>query len=280
MTRMVSSFWRAAAYCLHPRVIWLSLLPVLLLMAISAAGTYLFWQGAVTALEHFLDSTVVIQTVRAWLNAVGLHAAVSMVSHLLLIVAVTPVLVVATLLAVSTLMTPALVRLVAQRRFPDLAQHHGASFGASVAWALGSSVMALVAVVVTSPMWIVPPLVLVLPPLIWAWLTARVMAFDALADHADAPERRAVLEANRGTLLLMGVVVGMLGVTPSLLWTFGLMAIAMAPLLVPLSVWIYTLIFIFSSLWFGHFCLDALQDLRRVRQSRPDAAPVLMETSS
>ena len=279
MNRLVSSFWRAAAYCLHPRVIWLSFVPVLLLMAISATGAYFFWQGAVTALELFLDSTVVIQTVRAWLNAVGLHAAVSMVSHLLLIVAVTPVLVVATLLAVSTLMTPALVRLVAQRRFPDLAQHQGASFGASVVWALGSSGLALVAMVVSSPMWIVPPLVLVLPPLIWGWLTARVMAFDALANHADAQERRAVLEGNRGTLLLMGVAVGMLGVTPSLLWTFGLMAIAMAPLLVPLSVWVYTLIFVFSSLWFAHFCLDALQDLRRDQHTPQKAAPVHLETS-
>jgi len=280
MSRMVSSFWRAAAYCLHPRVIWLSFLPVLLMMAISAASAYFFWQGAVAAVEVFLDSTVVIQTVRAWLHAVGLHGAVNMVPPLLLIVAVTPVLVVATLLAVSTLMSPALVRLVAQRRFPTLVQRHGASFSASVAWALGSSVLALLAMLVTTPMWIVPPLVLVLPPLIWGWLTGRVMAFDALAAHADSAERRAVLEEHRTSLLVMGVVVGVLGVTPSVLWTFGLMAIAMAPLLVPLSVWMYTLIFVFSSLWFGHFCLDALQELRKVQEATPQPAQTLIEIQS
>jgi hypothetical protein len=267
MTRMVSSFWRAAAYCLHPRVIWLSFLPVLLLMAISAAGAYFFWQSAISVLEQLLESTVLIQTVRAWLDAVGLHAALNMVPSLLLIVGLTPLLVLATLLAVSTLMTPALVRLAAQRRFPDLVQRCGASFAASVMWALASSGVALLALAVTSPMWIVPPLVLVLPPLIWGWLTARVMAFDALAAHADASERRALLSENHVPLLVMGVVVGMLGVTPSLLWTLGLMAIAMAPLLVPLSVWVYTLIFVFSSLWFAHFCLDALQE----RRARPAA---------
>lgn len=278
MSRMVSSFWRAGAYCLHPRVIALSVLPVLLLMAASAAGAYFFWATAVSALELFLESTVVIQTVQAWLHAVGMHGATRMVSPLILIVALTPVLVIATLLAVSILMTPALVRLVAQRRFAHLVQRTGASFSASLLWALGSSLLALLATVVTSPMWIVPPLVLVLPPLIWGWLTGRIMAFDALATHADSTERRAVLEQNRIALLGMGMVVGMLSVTPSLLWTLGLMAIAMAPLLVPLSVWLYTLIFVFSSLWFAHFCLDALQDLRRVQPTAHAAFPELLDT--
>jgi len=273
MNRMASSFWRAALYCLHPRVIWLSFLPVLALMAISAAGAYFYWQNAISALALLLESTVVMHPVRAWLGAVGLQGVSNMVPSLLLIVGLTPMLVIATLLAVSVWMAPALVRLVAQRRFPDLIQRHGASWWSSLAWALGSSFLALVAIVVTAPMWIVPPLVLIVPPLIWGWLTARVMSFDALAAHADSTERQAVLEKNRASLLTMGMVVGMLGVTPSLLWTMGLMAIAMAPLLVPLSVWLYTLIFVFSSLWFGHFCLDALQELRVSQQASQSATP-------
>jgi len=67
-------------------------------------------------------------------------------------------------------------------------------------------------------------------------------------------------------------------VTPSLLWTMGLMAIAMAPLLVPMSVWLYTLIFVFSSLWFAHFCLDALQAVRHVQPRPQSASPEPIET--
>jgi len=111
-------------------------------------------------------------------------------------------------------------------------------------------------------MWIVPPLVLILPPAIWAWLTYRVMAFDALADHASSAERQTLLLTHKPTLIVMGLVIGFLGATPSLLWSMGLMAIAMAPLLLPLSVWLYTLVFVFASLWFIHFCLSALQMLR------------------
>ena len=269
MNLFVSSFWRAAAYCLYPRVIWLSLVPVLLLMGTSAALAHFYWQDAIGALGTFLESSVVISTVWAWLDGVGLGGVKSMLAPLLLIVVVTPLMVVATLLLVSLLMTPALVNLVSLRRFPGLARLHGASFLASAGWALGSSLLALVAMVVSIPMWIVPPLVLVLPPLIWGWLTGRVMAFDALAAHASADERRTLLQIHRKSLLAMGLVAGLLGAAPSLLWSVGLMAIAMAPLLVPLSIWVYTLIFIFSALWFVHFCLEALQALRN-ESSAPD----------
>ncbi len=260
--RIFVSFWRAAAYCLHPRVIVLSLLPVVVLMASSAALAHFFWQSAISALATFLESSALLATVWAWLEAVGIGGVKSMLAPLLLIVAVTPFMVVSTLLLVSVLMTPALVRLVAQRRFPGLELRHGASFWSSAGWALGSSLLALTAMVVSLPMWIVPPLVLVLPPLIWGWLTSRVMAFDALAAHASASERRTLLRLHGKALLTMGLVVGFMGGAPSLLWSLGLMAIAMAPLLVPLSVWAYTLIFVFSSLWFAHFCLEALQTLR------------------
>ena len=69
MSLLVSSFWRAAAYCLHPRVIWLSLVPVLLLMGTSAALAHFYWQDAIGALGAFLESSVVISTVWAWLDA-------------------------------------------------------------------------------------------------------------------------------------------------------------------------------------------------------------------
>ena len=76
--------------------------------------------------------------------------------------------------------------------------------------------LALVALVLPMPLWLIPPLVLVLPPLIWGWLTARVMAFDALADHGSAEERNALLRQHRWPLLGIGVLCGYLGAAPSI----------------------------------------------------------------
>ena len=103
---------------------------------------------------------------------------------------------------------------------------------------------------------------LVLPPLIWGWLTYRVMAYDALADHASADERQLIFKEHRGILLVIGILSGFMGAAPSLIWASGAMFVAMAPILVPVAIWIYTLVFAFSSLWFAHFGLAALQALR------------------
>jgi len=262
MGLLISSFWRAVLYCLHPKVILLSLLPLLLAMGAAGLLAYLFWQSAQDALLAVLDASVFVSTLAAWLAAVGLPALKAMLAPLILIVVLTPLVVVCTVLLVSTLMTPALVRVVAERRFPTLERRHGASFVASLGWTLISCALALVATIVTSPMWILPPLVLILPPAIWAWLTYRVMAFDALADHASSAERQTILATPKFALITMGFVVGFLGATPSLLWSMGLMALAMAPLLLPFSVWLYTVVFVFASLWFIHYGLAALAALR------------------
>jgi hypothetical protein len=262
MGLLLSSFWRAVLYCLHPKVILLSLLPLLLAMGAAGLLAYFFWQSTQEAVLALLDASVFVTSLAAWLAAVGLPALKTMLAPLILIVVLTPLVVVCTVLLVSTAMTPAMVRIVANRRFPALERRHGASFVASVGWTLISCALSLVAIIVTSPMWIVPPLVLVLPPAIWAWLTYRVMAFDALADHASSAERQTILSTHKTALVTMGFVVGFLGATPSLLWSMGLMAIAMAPLLLPLSVWLYTVVFVFASLWFIHYGLAALAALR------------------
>jgi len=143
---------------------------------------------------------------------------------------------------------------------------------ASVFWSLGSTFVALVVLVVSLPLWLIPPLVLILPPLIWGWLTYRVFAYDALASHASADERRQLLREHRGALLAMGVLSGYLGAAPSLLWASGAMFVALAPLLVPVAIWIYTLVFAFASLWFAHYCLAALDAQRRAAVS-PAVSP-------
>jgi cobalamin biosynthesis protein CobD/CbiB len=166
------------------------------------------------------------------------------------------------LLAVALLIAPALVALVARLRFPQLQAKQGASLWRSVVWSLGSALAALAALVVSMPLWAVPPLILVLPPLIWGWLTYRVMAFDALSQHASDTERRLILRRHRLALLAMGVGCGFLGAAPSVVWASTLLFAAAFPLLLPVAVWIYTLVFIFSALWFSHYCLAALQALR------------------
>lgn len=262
MNLLIDSFWRALAYCLRPRVIVLSFLPLVLMVALALGLGYYFWDSTLEWVRGALEASSIINNVWDWLQGMGAGSLKLMLAPLLVIFAVTPVIVVLSLLTVAVLMTPALTRLVAQRRFPELERKHGGSIFLSLLWSLGSTLLAVIALLISIPLWLVPPLILVLPPLIWGWLTYRVMAFDALAEHASAEERREIFRRHKGWLLGIGVFCGYLGAAPSLLWASGALFAAAFVFLAPIVIWIYTLIFALSSLWFAHYCLTALQTLR------------------
>jgi len=77
MSLILDSFWRAVAYCLHPRVIALSMLPLALMIAAAFGLGYFFWDAALDAVrlleraEYLVvatDSRVVLETVRRTLG--------------------------------------------------------------------------------------------------------------------------------------------------------------------------------------------------------------------
>lgn len=262
MGEMFDAFWRAVAYCLHPRVILLSLLPLLAASSLSLVLGYFFWEGAVQAVRAALDDWSLSAAALAWLESIGGGGFRAVVAPLVVVALALPVVVVLSLLMVALWATPSIVNLVGKRRFAMLERRHGAPLWQSVGWSLGYTLLALILLVLSLPLWLIPPLVLVLPPLIWGWLTYRVMAFDVLAEHASADERRRILREARLPLLTMGIICGYLGAAPSLVWALSALTLIFAPLLIVVSVWLYTLVFIFSAAWFAHFALARLNKLR------------------
>lgn len=262
MPLLLDAFWRAVAYCLHPRVILLSILPLLLVGGVAALLGYFYWEAAVAGVRAGMENSQLLVALFQWLDSIGATSFRSVLAPMVIVAIAVPVIVVLSLLLVAVLMTPAIVNLVAARRFPNLERRHGASLWQSVSMSLGCTLLALLALAISIPLWFIPPLVLVLPPLIWGWLSYRVMAFDVLAEHASREERQAILHGHRWPLLGMGVVTGYLGAAPSLVWAFSALTLIFAPVLIVVAVWLYTLVFAFSALWFAHYALAALQALR------------------
>ncbi len=273
MSALFDAFWRAAGYCLHWRVMLWSLLPLLVAGALVGGLGWAYWEGAVAAVRAFLEQWSLVGSLLRWLESIGAAQWRSLVAPMIVVALAVPTVVVCTLLLVATLVTPAVVRLVAARRFPGLQARHGAAWWQGLLWSLVCTLAALAALVLSVPLWFVPPLVLMLPPLIWGWLTCRVLGFDVLAHHASPDERRFVLRHRRWPLLAMGVLCGYLGALPSLLWALSAATLIFAPILVLVSVWLYTLVFAFAACWFAHYALAELQRLRRAEEAAAAAAP-------
>ena len=274
MNLFLDSFWRAAGYCLRPRVIAMSFLPLILMVALALGLGYLYWDATLVWVRATLEASSVVSSMLAWLDRVGAGGLKTVLAPLLVIFAVTPLIVLLCLLVVALLMVPAIVSLVAERRFPQLERKRGGSWLGGLFWSLGSALLALLALVVSIPLWLVPPLILILPPVIWGWLTYRVMAYDALAEHASRQERVELFKRHRAWLLGIGMLTGFLGAAPSVLWASGALFAVAFVVLVPFAVWIYTLVFAFAALWFTHYSLAALQSLRaEVAPGTPPIAP-------
>ncbi|GAB1387960.1 MAG: hypothetical protein AMXMBFR78_29670 [Rubrivivax sp.] len=264
MRDMLDASWRAAAYCWHPLALLWGLLP----LALAAGGVlglgWIGWEEAVAQARALLERTELLATLFDWLQAIGLPDLRPVLAPLLVVALTMPVLVLLTLLLVAWLLAPAMVALVARRRFPALAASpEAAGRGRALGWALLCALAALAALVFSMPLWLLPPLVFVLPPLVWGWLCYRVFSFCALARHASAGERRLLLHQRRWALRGAALLCGLACALPTLSWTLGATALVMAPLLMPLLLWLYTILFAFATLWFTHYLLAALQRLRQ-----------------
>ena len=251
MNLLLESFWHALMDCFRPRVMLLSAAPLVLMAVLSATIGVLYWDASLNWVRATLEASSIVGAVSGWMQALGLGGITSVLAPVIVVVAVMPV------VLVALLMTPALTKLVARQRFTGLECKEGGSLLLGLSWSLLSTLLALVATVVSIPLWFIPPLILVLPPLIWGWLTYRVMAFDALAEGAVTPF-----------------------VGAGFIWASGALFAAAFVVLVPIGIWLYTWVFALSSLWFAHFCLRALQTLREEREPgvSPDGASVLPVT--
>ncbi|MEP7282995.1 MAG: hypothetical protein ABI696_13530 [Rubrivivax sp.] len=89
---VMGAFWRAAAYCLHPRVMLVSLVPVLLAgAAVLGFGGWL-WTPAVDTLRQALEAWWPSAAAFDWLGSVGAGGLRALVAPLLIIAVAVPLL--------------------------------------------------------------------------------------------------------------------------------------------------------------------------------------------
>lgn len=272
MQMIFDALWRALADCLRGRVIAWSIFPLLLVAAMAALVGVFWWDAAVAAVQLWVERATWLQWLWAWMGGATPRAS-AIVAAVVVVLLFSPLIVMLALAVVAVVMTPQMVAWVAQRRFALLARKKGAGWLGSAVWALGSTAVALLVLLLSLPLWLVPPMALVVPPLIWGWLTYRLMAFDALAEHASPAERKAIFSTHRYRLIVMGVICGFISAAPSVVWASGVVFAAAFWILIPIAIWMYAMVLAFSSLWFVHYGLAALYSLRASLDDTGAASP-------
>lgn len=262
MNDLLRSFGRALASALHPRMLWLTFKPFIVATVAWGVLLWFFWQTLTGATRTWLDEwsfTATLYHLFDWLGFSALHA---VIAPFIVIAMAIPLIVVTVLLLIAMLSMPAVIRFLAARQFAELEMRRGGTWYGSLGQALWTTLLCLVLLIVTLPLWLVPPFFALIPPLLWGWLTYRVMTYDALALHATRDERRELVRRHRLPLLMIGIVSGLLGSVPTLLWASSVWLIVLFPVITTVTIWIYAFILVFSALWFGYYCLRALQRMR------------------
>ncbi|BFG73067.1 EI24 domain-containing protein [Paraburkholderia terrae] len=262
MNDLLRSFGRALSSVLHPRMLWLTFMPFAAATIVWGVALWFSWQTLIGATRNWLESwplTTTLYGLFDWLGFSSLHAAVA---PFIVIAVAIPLIVVTVLLLIATLSMPAVIKHLSKRQFAALEMRHGGTFAGSLVHSIWTTLVCLLVLVITLPLWLIPPFFALIPPLLWGWLTYRVMTYDALSLHATSEERRALVRQHRLPLLLIGVASGLLGSLPTLIWASSVWLIVLFPVMTAVTIWIYAFILVFTALWFGYYCLRALQRMR------------------
>jgi hypothetical protein len=264
LSDLIRSLGLALVGTMHPKMLWLSFRPFLIVSIFWGVVIWLIWSPALEMLRTFLTASIFTSWIQSGLEYVGFDEARAWIAPLFLVILLIPIIAISLLVFIAFSTVPAVVDSVAkQKAYEGIMRIKGGSFVGSFFYTLWSAFICLALVMLTLPVWWIPPLFAILPPLLWGWLTMRLMAYDVLLDHATPDERSQLLEEHRWTLLGMGVVAGMIGAVPTFFWATSVLALVLFPFVSFVALWIYSLIFIFSALWFSHFLLHALKQLRQ-----------------
>jgi CysZ protein len=195
----------------HPRMLWLMVWPMLVALLVWGTVALALWARTALWLADLI--TRYTANAAAYINLdIGNIALVA--ANVLLILLFIPLVYLTALFILGIFGMNAMVDYVASRSYPGLERRRGGGTVGSALNAAGAFLGMLALFAVSIPLWVVPPLWPVIPVLVLAWVNQRLLRYDALAEHADKEEMRALFAERRGTLYVIGLVMALAAFIP------------------------------------------------------------------
>ena len=233
---MIEALSRAFRDLFQFRILWIVLWPIVTAVLMWFVLGVVFWG----VFSDWITSGLTVLGIKTWLEGIEpqwVAHSIQAIAHLILFI---PLVFVTALVITALFAMPMLIRLVAERDYPQLERKNGGSVGGNFLNALLAICIFVVIWALTIPLWLVGVGVII-PFIAAAYLNQRLFRYDALAEHASHEEMRVLFSANQSSLWGLGLLTGLAQFVPILN--------LFAPVL--------------SGLAFVHFGLGRLNNLRR-----------------
>ncbi|NHZ64853.1 EI24 domain-containing protein [Massilia genomosp. 1] len=260
---VATAYRRALVSQANPKMLLLTVIPFVLSVLLWAVLLAFGFQPLLDYVQTLFQDHDWFKTTSGMLGTFGMGALKTVIVPLIAMLLLLPLMIATSLIFMGVAAMPPITRHVAARHFSTLEARNEGSFMAGLAINISTSLLFVVVWIATLPLYIVPPLAVLVQVVLWGALTTRVMVYDALEDYASADEMKAIRRRHRAQLTFIGIVSGFIGALPGIVWLGGaLMSFVLFPFLAAISIWLYVLIFVFTALWFQYYCMQALADLR------------------
>jgi CysZ protein len=211
MNAVLDSLARALRDLFSLRVLWVVIWPMLVALLLWLVLGITFWSTFSGLLAQGLDA-IGIQTWLADVKPVWIAYGIQALLHLMLFV---PMVMLTALVLTALFAMPALIRVVAERDYPQLKRENGGGFVGSL-WNAAIAIAVFVALwLVTLPLWLIG-IGVIIPFVAAAYLNQRLFRYDAIAEHASADEMATLFKRERGGWWGLGLLTGLVQFVPLL----------------------------------------------------------------
>jgi hypothetical protein len=241
LAAVAQAFRRALVSQLHPKMILALFLPFFIALLGAILLLWIFWTPLTQWLNGEAANWTYLNDVDHWMLALGLFSLKLYVVPFLALCILLPVSGILGLVIAAIFVMPIVLSHLDHREYKGLArrgEYSGVVGAWNAAWVGGLFVLGWA---LTMPLWLIPPLAIVLPVFWWAFAFTRMLRVDAIVEHASAQERRIIWRRHNRQLWLIGACLALVNLLPP------------AWLVLP----------VFSALVFAHFSLEALRQLRQ-----------------
>ena len=186
------------------RILWIALWPIVTAVFMWFILGVIFWG----VFSDWITSGLTALGIKTWLEAIEpqwIAHSIQAIAHLILFI---PLVFVTALVITALFAMPMLIRLVAERDYPQLERKNGGSIGGNLLNALLAISIFVVIWALTIPLWLIG-IGVIIPFIAAAYLNQRLFRYDALAEHASHEEMKVLFSANQSSLWGLGLLTGL-----------------------------------------------------------------------